>query len=137
MKKYSTNSPEAMARLLVLQMMCDGNFDPEELDELEHLRVYEVLGITRKRFIDVVQDYCNDISDEADENGTIKLIDRERIDDLLDTVDDPKKRVLVAAIALDIAKADDDFSAVELAVFRHMLARWHLSLEHLQAALSA
>ncbi|MBM3115580.1 TerB family tellurite resistance protein [Jeongeupia naejangsanensis] len=137
MKKYANNSPEAMARLLVLQMMCDGNFDPEELDQLEHLRVYEVLGISRKRFIEVVHDYCNDLSDEADEAGTIKLIDRERIDDLLDTIDDPKKRVLVAAIALDIAKADDDFSAVELAVFRHMLQRWHLSLEHLQAALSA
>ncbi|WP_432732471.1 hypothetical protein R0381_003345 [Jeongeupia wiesaeckerbachi] len=126
-----------MARLLVLQMMCDGNFDPEELDQLEHLRVYEVLGISRKRFIEVVHDYCNDLSDEADEAGTIKLIDRERIEDLLDTIDDPKKRILVAALALDIAKADDDFSAVELAVFRHMLQRWHLSLEHLQAALSA
>ncbi|AOX99145.1 hypothetical protein [Jeongeupia sp. USM3] len=137
MKKYANNSPEAMARLLVLQMMCDGNFDPEELDQLEHLRVYEVLDISRKRFIDVVHDYCNDLSDEADEAGTIKLIDRERIDDLLDTVDDPKKRILVAAIALDIAKADDDFSAVELAVFRHMLQRWHLTLEHLNAALSA
>ncbi|WP_432720227.1 hypothetical protein R0382_002722 [Jeongeupia wiesaeckerbachi] len=137
MKKYANNSPEAMARLLVLQMMCDGNFDPEELDQLEHLRVYEVLGISRKRFIEVVHDYCNDLSDEADEAGTIKLIDRERIEDLLDTIDDPKKRILVAALALDIAKADDDFSAVELAVFRHMLQRWHLSLEHLQAALSA
>ncbi|GHD59025.1 TerB family tellurite resistance protein [Jeongeupia chitinilytica] len=137
MKKYANNSPEAMARLLVLQMMCDGNFDPEELDQLEHLRIYEVIGISRKRFIEVVHDYCNDLSDEADEAGTIKLIDRERIDDLLDTVDDPKKRALVAAIALDIAKADDDFSAVELAVFRHMLQRWHLTLDHLQAALSA
>ncbi|WP_035056985.1 hypothetical protein [Andreprevotia chitinilytica] len=134
MKKYANNSPEAMARILVMQMMCDGNFDPEEIDELEHLRVYEALDISRKGFITVLQDYCNDVSDEADDEGQIKLIDRERIDALLDTVDDPKKRLLLAALALDLSKADDDFSPAELAVFGHMLNRWHLSLDQLQAA---
>ncbi|TJZ65423.1 hypothetical protein [Chitiniphilus eburneus] len=137
MKKYANNSPEAMARILVLQMICDGSFAPEEMEELEHLRVYEALGISRKGFIQVLQDYCNDVSDEADENGTIRLVDRERIEALFDTVDDPKKRLAVAAIALDLAKSDHDFSEVELAVFRHMLAYWHLRLEDLHAAFAS
>ncbi|SMC28177.1 hypothetical protein SAMN02745857_03139 [Andreprevotia lacus DSM 23236] len=137
MKKYANNSPEALARILVMQMSCDGNFDPAELDELEHLHMYEALGISRKDFITVLQDYLNDLSDEADDAGQIKLIDRERIDLLLDAVDDPKKRLLVAALALDLSKADDDFSEAELAVFRHMLGRWHISLEQLQAAFAA
>lgn len=136
MKKYIYNSPQAMARILIMQMIGDGNFDPAEIDELEHLNVYDVLGITRKDFIHVLQDYCNDLSDEADTDGTIHLIDRQRLDDLLETVDEPKKRVLVAALALDIAKSDHDFSEVEMAVFAHILHRWHLSLDSLQAAFS-
>ena len=134
MKKYPYNSPQAMARILIMQMIGDGNFDPAEIDELEHLNVYEILGITRKDFIHVLQDYCNDLSDEADEDGKIRLIDKQRLDDLLETVDDPKKRTIVAALALDIAKSDHDFSEVEMAVFAHILRSWHLSLESLQAA---
>ena len=134
MKKYPYNSPQAMARILIMQMIGDGNFDPAEIDELEHLNVYEILDISRKDFIHVLQDYCNDLSDEADEDGKIHLIDKQRLDDLLETVDDPKKRTVVAALALDIAKADHDFSEVEMAVFAHILRRWHLSLESLQAA---
>ena len=136
MKKYPYNSPQAMARILIMQMIGDGNFDPAEIDELEHLNVYDLLGISRKDFIHVLQDYCNDLSDEADEDGTIHLIDRQRLDDLLETVDDPKKRTIVAAIALDIAKSDHDFSEVEMAVFAHILNRWHLSLESLELAFS-
>lgn len=136
MKKYPYNSPQAMARILIMQMIGDGNFDPSEIDELEHLNVYELLGISRKDFITVLQDYCNDLTDEADAEGKIKLIDKQRIDDLLETVDEPKKRTLVAAVALDIAKADGDFSEAEMAIFSRLLQRWHLTLEDLQAALS-
>jgi uncharacterized tellurite resistance protein B-like protein len=134
MKKYTYNSPQAMARILIMQMIGDGNFDPSELDELEHLNVYEILGINRKDFIAVLQAYCNDLSDEADDEGRIRLIDKARINDLLETVDDPKKRLIVAALALDIAKADHDFSEVEMAVFAHMLHRWRLKLDDLQHA---
>ena len=136
MTKYPYNSPQAMARLLIMQMIGDGNFDPAEIDELEHLNVYEILGLTRKDFILVLQDYCNDLSDEADDEGTIRLVDKQRISDLLETVDDPKKRTIVAALALDIAKSDHDFSEVEMAIFAMMLQSWHLSLESLQAAFS-
>lgn len=134
MKKYPYNSPQAMARILVMQMIGDGNFDPAEIDELEHLNVYEILNISRKDFIQVLQAYCNDLSDEADEEGHIHLIDKNRITDLLETVDDPQKRLIIAALALDIAKADHDFSEVEMAVFAHMLHCWHLTLDDLQQA---
>ncbi|MGL4605834.1 MAG: hypothetical protein ACRCU9_16980 [Iodobacter sp.] len=134
MKKYAINSPEALARVLVMQMVCDGNFNPEELEELEHLHVYEVLGISRKGFIQVLHDYCNDISDEADEEGRISLINRERIDFVLDGVSDSKKRLQVAAMALDLSKSDKTINDAELAVFSHMLKQWRLTLDSLQSA---
>ena len=137
MKKYPYNSPQAMARILIMQMIGDGNFDPSEIDELEHLNVYDVLGISRKDFIQVLQSYCDDLSDEADEEGRIRLIDRQRVDDLLETVDDPKKRAIVAAVALDVAKSDHDFTDVEMAVFAHMLRRSSLTLEDLHSVFAS
>ncbi|QDQ28565.1 hypothetical protein FNU76_20640 [Chitinimonas arctica] len=134
MKKYPANSPEAMARLLVMLMMSDGNFDPREIDSLETLHIYEALGISRTRFIEVLHAYCNDLSDEADEQGRIQLVDRQRIEDLLDTVTEPKKQLLLATLSLDMAKADRSISDPELAVYSHMLERWHLTLDDIEAA---
>ncbi len=134
MKKYGANTPEAMARLVIMVMMSDGNMDLREVDELEKLHIYEALNIPRQRFITVLHDYCNDLSDEADEEGRIHLIDRERIDDLLDFVTDSQKRLMVAAMVLDIAKANKTITEPELAVFTHMLERWHLTLNDIEAA---
>ncbi|SFZ73867.1 hypothetical protein [Chitinimonas taiwanensis] len=134
MKKYPANSPEAMARLLVMLMMSDGNMDPREIDSLETLHIYEALEISRTRFIEVLHAYCNDLSDEADEQGSIKLVDRQRIDDLLETVTEPKKQLLVATLALDMTKADKVLSEPELVIFTRMLSRWHLTLEDIEAA---
>ena len=57
-----------------------------------------------------------------------------RIDELLDCVDEPKKRLLLCAMALDMSKADAEFSELEMAIFTHMLDRWHLTLEDIQTA---
>ncbi|QNM95373.1 hypothetical protein [Chitinimonas koreensis] len=134
MKKYSPNSPEAMARLLVMLIMSDGNVDPREIDSLETLNIYDALDISRTGFIEVLHQYCNDLSDEADEAGQIHLVDRERIDDLLETVTEPKKQLLVATLALDMTKADRSLSEPELAIYTHMLERWHLTLDDIESA---
>jgi hypothetical protein len=134
MKKYAANSPESMARLLIVMMMSDGNLDPREIDSLEKLHIYEALDISRTHFIEVLHTYCNDLSDEADEDGRIRLIDRTRIDHLLDDVTDPQKQLLVATAALDLAKADKSITENELAVFAHMMDRWHLTLADIEAA---
>ncbi|WP_374349703.1 hypothetical protein [Chitinimonas sp.] len=134
MKRYAQNSPEAMARLLVMLMMSDGNMDVREIDSLETLHIYEALGISRTRFIEVLHAYCNDLSDEADDEGRIQLIDRSRIDLLLDDVTDPHKQLLVATLALDMAKADKSISEAELAIYSHLLERWHLTLADIEEA---
>ncbi|XZG68724.1 hypothetical protein ACTSKR_08650 [Chitinibacteraceae bacterium HSL-7] len=137
MKKYAANSPEAMARVLVLQMIADGSFDPAEIEELEHLHIYEAIGITRKGFIQVLQEFCNDLSDDADDDGQIHLLDPDRIEIVFDAITEPRKRLLVAALALDLAKSDDEFSEPELLLFRKLMAHWHLQLEDLQSAFQA
>ena len=134
MKTYKQNSPEAMARILAMLMVADGQMDDRELELLDKLNIYGILGIDRKKFIDVLHHYCTDLTDSADAEGTVRLVDRERINELLDCIDEPKKRLLLCAMALDMSKADNDFSDVEMAIFTHMLDRWHLTLEDIQTA---
>jgi uncharacterized tellurite resistance protein B-like protein len=132
MKKYTDNSPEAMARVLVMQMMANDNTTPEELDRLELLDVYKILGIERKRFIQVLDEYCNDLSDEADEDGKIPLIVKERINGILDCITERKKQLLLAALLLDVFKVEREFSEIEMVVFRHLLTHWYLTLDDLR-----
>lgn len=134
MKQYKQNSPEAMARILAMLMVADGNMDDRELELLDKLNIYGIIDIDRKKFIDVLHAYCNDLSDSADADGTVHLVDRSRIDEMLDSVDEPKKRLLLCAMALDMSKADAEFSELEMAIFTHMLDRWHLTLEDIQTA---
>ena len=134
MKQYKQNTPEAMARILAMLMVADGSMDDRELELLDKLNIYGILDIDRKKFIEVLHAYCNDLSDSADADGTVHLVDRARIDELLDCVDEPKKRLLLCAMALDMSKADAEFSELEMAIFTHMLDRWHLTLEDIQTA---
>lgn len=131
MRQYLPNSAEAIARLLAMFVITDGNVDPREIDLLERLHVYDMLGIGRKQFTQVLVDYCDDISDEAEHDGTIRLLDKERVEELLGDVTDHKKRLLTCVLAMDISKADGDISDSEIALLRFMMQRWNISLDDL------
>lgn len=136
MKKYAPNSPEAIARILAMFMITDGNMDPREIDALENLHVYELLGMSRKDFVHTLMEYCDDISDEADEDGTIHLLATDRVNGILDGVSDRNKRIMCCALALDICKSDSTISDPEMLLLRHMMQHWHISLDDLQAELA-
>ncbi|KZE27342.1 hypothetical protein EV683_12813 [Crenobacter luteus] len=132
MKTYSPNSPEALARLLAMFMITDGNMDPREIESLENLHIYEILGLSRKQFIQILVDYCDDISDEADGDGTIHLIDKSRLDSLLDDITERKQRILAAALAIDVCKSDGTISEAEMALLRYMLDAWQITLDDIE-----
>ena len=132
MRPYSPNSPEAMSRLLAMLIVTDGNLDQHEIEALDALHVYEVLGLSRKDFMQVLVDYCNDISDEAEQDGTIHLIDLPRVDRLLGDVTDRNRRILVCALALDLSKADGTISESEMTLLRYMMAHWNITLDDLE-----
>ncbi|SCK27160.1 hypothetical protein [Vogesella sp. LIG4] len=136
MKKYAPNSPEAIARILAMFMITDGNMDPREIETLETLHVYQLVGLTRKDFIGVLMEYCDDISDEAEADGTIHLLSPERINAILDAVTERNKRMLCCALALDTCKADKEISDSEMLLLRHMMAHWNITLDDLQTELS-
>ena len=135
MKHYLENSPEAMARIIAMMIVTDAEVQPGEIDLLEDLNIYDVIGMSREQFTQVFHDYLADISDEQEEDGTVHLVSVKRLDQMLDDVTDPKKRLITAAILLDVTKADHNLKEVEIAVFQHILSRWHISLEDIEATL--
>ncbi|MCB6184378.1 hypothetical protein LIN78_12560 [Leeia sp. TBRC 13508] len=137
MKRYEHNSPEAIARIIAMMIVTDAEVHPGEIDILETLNAYDVIGLTKEQFTQVFHDYLADISDEQDEEGNVHLVSTERLNHMLDDVTDPKKRLLTAAILLDVTKSDHELQEIEIAVFQHILKHWHLSLDDIEASIQA
>ncbi|MCL6263131.1 TerB family tellurite resistance protein [Craterilacuibacter sp. RT1T] len=135
MNRYAPNSPESMARLLAMFMITDGNMDERELDALENLHVYSLLGLSRKRFVATLTQLCDEISDEAQDDGLISMFDKDRIDGYLDAITDRQKRLLTAALAIDVCKSDGVISDAEMALLRYMLGAWRITLDDVEAEL--
>lgn len=137
MKKYTPNSPEAIARTIAMFMLADGDIDPSELEALEWLSLYESIGIERKEFITVLKDYFDDLTDEIEANGTVNLLNPVRVDDVLTGVTDHKKRLATLAIAIDMCKSDHALNEPEMALLQHAMSRWQISLDHLKESIAA
>ena len=134
MRTYPRNSPEAMARIIALILLADGDLDDGEVEMLDDLGVYDRLGVSRKTFIRVVQEYFEDLLHD-DTGDRIRLLDAKRLDVVLDGVDDEKKRIDLAAMMLSLISADGDMNDAELATLRHVLVHWGLTLEEIEANL--
>jgi uncharacterized tellurite resistance protein B-like protein len=130
---YAANSPEAVSRILAMMMITDAKLDDRELDVLDKLRIFQLVGISKERFSEVVQNYCQDLSRSENSTGKIRLVDKARIDQIVDRVDDRETRLKTCRMLLNIASADGTLHDAELSVFRYILERWGLTLESLHA----
>lgn len=136
MKRYEQNSPEAVARILAMMMITDAKLDDSEIDVLDELQAFDIIGISRSDFSRVVQDYCTELMAQGNADGRIRLVDRERIDRIIAEVDDHPRRVETCGMILNIANADGTLHDTELAVFGYILERWGMTLESLQSELT-
>jgi tellurite resistance protein len=136
MKRYPKNSPEAVARVVAMMMITDSRLDDRELGIMDELRIYDIIGISRNRFSQVMEDYCSDLMSEGEANGRVRLVDEARINEIVDLVDDHDTRLRACGMMLNIAKADGKLHPTEVAVFRHILDRWGFTLESLERELT-
>ncbi len=130
-RSYARNSPQALARAVFMMMITDGELGELELAALERLHVLRLIGIDQSAFAAVARDYCSDLLACADTDGRIRLVDVERIDAVLEAIDEPSKRLLVCALILNIAAAQSRLHAVELELLRYVFARWQLDPDNL------
>jgi uncharacterized tellurite resistance protein B-like protein len=137
MKTYPKDSPQAMARVLAMTMIADAKLDDRELEIMDRLHLYDVLGLTKAEFSRVVKEYCEEVVATGSPQGKVDLLDRARIDAIADLVQEPSRRMDVAQMMLNIVKADGALHQAELALLRYILARWDLSFDEIRRAVGA
>jgi uncharacterized tellurite resistance protein B-like protein len=136
MKTYPTDSSEALARLLAMVMITDAKLDDREMEALERLDLLRIIGLGREQFSRVVKEYCDEVIAAGSPAGKVNLMDRARIDAIVDAVQDRRKRMDAASMALIVMKADGQFHDAELALLRYTLQRWGMSFDDLKRSLA-
>jgi predicted polyphosphate/ATP-dependent NAD kinase len=127
LKIYPPNSPEAMARILAMMIVTDAHIDDREIAILDRLDAYAILGLSRNEFMRVAQDYCTQLVQEAEEHGETPILDADRADAVIDCVDVPSRRIVVARLLLAVLAADQQQRESELVLYGHILDRWNIS----------
>lgn len=129
MRHYETDTPEALARLVVAAILADGGLDKTELDALERSAVVRRLGMSAQAFDRVVNEFYEDmqVSWLRDHGGQLAL-DRATIDQLLSEVAAPQLQAAVLGMLLDVIGADARLSPGELTLVSQAMTRWGLEL---------
>ncbi len=133
MRSYSTNSPEALARLVAMAILADGRLDNREVDWIKHNDTAALLGVDRDTLIQVLLDCCRDVINEA-EQERVFLLEDHRLARLADDLTDPALQKVALSAMLILAKSDGSVTEGEETLLRFLMSRWGLSLEDLTAA---
>lgn len=129
MRKYSSNSPEASARIVALALMADGDVDRRELLLIEQQNVIARLGLENERFDSIYYEYCTDMLASAQRHPSGQLeLDKPGIKALLDEISDPVLQKKILRIMLDIVNADHRLTAGEASLIALALERWNMDL---------
>lgn len=129
MRHYRTNTPEALARIIVATVLADGGIDKSELDVLARHDIATKLGMHASDVDRVFHEFCEDMECVAlrEHSGHLAL-DRATIDHLLSEVGQPELQLKVLAVMLDVAAADVRLNPGELTLVSQAMTRWGLEL---------
>ena len=121
------NPSESSARALALLIGADAHLDRREVARLEELDAFRRIGVSRARFLELVESCCRDVGEYLAGQSWLSLEDLQRIDQILDAVDDPAKRLLVCRLAASVLPADGRVSEAERLIYDHVLGYWHIN----------
>lgn len=132
MRTYPTDSSQAVARILSLILMADGNVSKAELDVIEKVGGFEQVGLDRAMMETVLQNFCEDLQQAQDAHWSNACqMDAGTLDDLLADIKDPALRLKVLRLCIAVAAADDLVADGELFVIVSAAAQWGLNHEML------
>ena len=135
MRHYPSDSPQAMARLVVLALLADGIIDTRELDLLDDRRTIARLGLDSASFDDVFYGFCADMLRTGQRMTSERLdLDEDTIDRMLDEVRNPLLRKKTLRAMMDIVHADRQLAGGETALIARVLKRWSIDLDQLSTA---
>jgi hypothetical protein len=138
MRTYPADSPQAVARILALILVADGNVSKVELDVIEQVGGYEQVGLERDTMEAVLQNFCEDLQQAQDAHWSNACqIDPGTLDDLLAEIQDPALRVSLLRLCIAVAAADEHVADGELFVIVSAAAQWGLNHEMLNVPSSS
>lgn len=125
MRNYPSDSPQAMARLVVLALLADGILDTRELDLVDDRRTMASLGLDAASFDDVFYAFCADMLRTGQRMTSERLdLDADTIDRMLDEVRNPLLRKKTLRAMVEIAHADHHLAGGEAALIDQAMKRW-------------
>lgn len=125
MHTYSTNSPEAVSRILALTMIVDGHVSPSEVHAMHRAEYLEQAGIDDDTFDRTLRELCEDLLDAASNRraGMVE-IDPRLMDALLLDIRDPLLQIRVWRTMVDIVHADGHLDTRETTLVRRAARAW-------------
>jgi hypothetical protein len=126
---------EAPARVLALLVAANGRIDEQELSVLDGLDAFERLGVSRQRFVAMVQECIDDIGAGLCERSWLRTTDLMYVNRVLDAVGDEPLRLLVCRLCAAAITADGRISSDERMIYNHTLARWHIRQDQVSHAI--
>ena len=132
MRKYSSNSPHAKARVVAISLLADGALNKAELELLDRYDIIRRLGISHDDFDKVVHDLCDDMLLFAvrSENGELEL-GHDIINAMLDEIQEPGVQRDLLRMMLDIVHADYRVTSGEAVLTSQAMERWGIDLPEL------
>jgi uncharacterized tellurite resistance protein B-like protein len=135
MSVIQPDSPQALSRALVVLMVADAEIDQREVDALDDMAAFDLLGIERKQFLQLARQFRDELTARWGGRDRRLLPDWSLVDDMLSGVRDPRARLCVSCLAQRVITADGRVRDVERCVFDHMLCRWGLTRAEVARAL--
>lgn len=134
--RLRSNSPEAVARVLAALLTEDGLLSAEEIDFMDRLGVYGIVGLTRDEFMRAVAGQPAGRHTGDTRWLEANLSRASRLDVALDAISNRDQQLVIAAVLLYIADADRDIREEERALIRRVLARWNIGAAELERELN-
>ncbi len=135
-KRFRRNSPEAVARVLAAVLTDDGRLASEEIDLMDRLGVYGIVGVPRELFLSAVAQHTAARAATDRAPGDTRANRWTRLDAALEAIEDRSQRLVICAVLVYLAEADRTIADEERALIRHVLARWNVGAEELERELN-
>ena len=134
MRTYSSNSPQAAARIVALTVLADRDIGKTELALLDLLGVHEQLGLDRQAFHAVLDSLCEDLlSSEQLQWADACPVDDRTLAGLMGEIEDPALRRKLLRLCIEIAEADGQVADGESIVLTAAVEHWGLHHEMLRS----
>jgi len=134
--RLRSNSPEAVAQVLAALLTEDGLLSAQEMDFMDRLGVYGIVGVTRETLMRAVAGQVAGRNPSGRAQLESEPTRAARLDAALDAIDNRDQQLVVCAVLLYLAEADRGICDEERSLVRHVFTRWNVSAAELERELN-